>query len=65
MSKNNRKKMSTNEANMKLNARFNNDSERFPSGVISNPNEANQEIQEQFYEGTEEEKIIYSPFMSQ
>jgi hypothetical protein len=65
MSKTNRNKISTNEANIKLNDKFNDYSDRFPSQVISNTDEANQEIQEQFYENTEEEKIIYSPFMSQ
>jgi hypothetical protein len=61
----NRNKMSTNETNIKLNERFNDHSERFPSEVISNTDVANQEIQERFYEDTEEKKIIYSPFMSQ
>jgi hypothetical protein len=65
MSKTNRNKISTNEANIKLNDKFNDYSDRFPSQVISNTDEANQEIQEQFYENTEEEKITYSPFMSQ
>lgn len=65
LSENNRDKVSTNEANIKLNNKFNDYNERFPSGVITNTNEANQEIQEQFYEGTDEEKIIYSRFMSQ
>lgn len=65
MSEINRNKLSTNEANIKLNNKFNDFSDRFPSEVISNTDEANQEIQEQFYESTEEKKIIYSPFMSQ
>lgn len=65
MSEMNRNKLSTNEANIKLNNKFNDFSDRFPSKVISNTDEANQEIQEQFYESTEEKKIIYSPFMSQ
>jgi hypothetical protein len=65
LSKENQNKISTNEANLKINDRFNDYKERFPSEVISNTDEANQEIQEQFYENTEEKKIIYSPFMSQ
>lgn len=65
MSEINRNKLSTNEANIKLNNKFNDFSDRLPSEVISNTDEANQEIQEQFYESTEEKKIIYSPFMSQ
>lgn len=65
MSEMNRNKLSTNETNIKLNNKFNDFSDRFPSEVISNTDEANQEIQEQFYESTEEKKIIYSPFMSQ
>jgi hypothetical protein len=65
MSKTNRNKISTNEVNIKLNDKFNDYSDRFPSQVISNTEEANQEIQERFYENTEEKKIIYSPFMSQ
>jgi hypothetical protein len=65
MSKTNRNKISTNEANIKLNDKFNDYSDRFPSQVISNTDEANQAIQEQFYDNTEEKKIIYSPFMSQ
>jgi hypothetical protein len=65
MSKTNPNKISTNEANIKLNDKFNDYSDRFPSQVISNTDEANQAIQEQFYDNTEEKKIIYSPFMSQ
>jgi hypothetical protein len=65
LSKENQNKISTNEANLKINDRFNDYKERFPSEIISNTDVANQEIQEQFYENTEEKKIIYSPFMSQ
>ncbi|CAG9610538.1 hypothetical protein [Pseudoneobacillus rhizosphaerae] len=65
MSKENQNKLSTNEANLKINDRFNDFNERFSSEVISNSDEANQEIQEQFYDNTEEKKIIYSPYMSQ
>jgi hypothetical protein len=57
--------ISINETNIKLNNKFNDYSERFPSEVISNTDEANQEIQEQFYDDTDKEKIVYSRFMSQ
>jgi hypothetical protein len=65
LSKENQNKLSTNEANLKINDRFNDFNERFSSEVITNSDEANQEIQEQFYENKEEKKIIYSPYMSQ
>jgi hypothetical protein len=61
----NENKISTNEANIKLNNQFNDYTERFPSNVITNTDEANQEIQEQFYDNSEDKKIIYSRFMSQ
>jgi hypothetical protein len=61
----NENKISTNEANIKLNNQFNDYTERFPSNVITNTEEANQEIQEQFYDNSEDKKIIYSRFMSQ
>jgi hypothetical protein len=65
LSDNNQNKKSTNEANIRLNNQFNDYNKRFPSGSITNTNEANQEIQEQFYESDDKEKIVYSRFMSQ